>query len=286
MLLAVIVANAQRERNVVYQCVRGNMTYTEPQKKSETASQTVGRIIGTMLQAAAGTASEVTDMPEYADAVKEAILGAVGSARRVRMIDGTFASTGAEGERTLVCDASISAITYSQHTKVWEDKDKKKHETIEYRGNVTGTVNLKDAATGEIVFTKTINSSSWADEWFDAPAKAIGHTISQMKSSLRRSINLTFPLYASIVEGARDKKDKAKEVYIDLGEPDGCYEGMHFSVYIVRTVAGKEAKACIGKLKVTEVMGDEVSLCKVQKGGADIKAALDAGTKLLIMSED
>ena len=33
-------------------------------------------------------------------------------------------------------------------------------------------------------------------------------------------------------------------------------------------------------------MGDEISLCKVQSGGKDIKAAIDAGEKIVIESTD
>ena len=89
-----------------------------------------------------------------------------------------------------------------------------------------------------------------------------------------------------MLEGARDKKDKQKEVYIDLGSKEGAYEGLHMGVYTVKTIAGKEAKKQIGRLKIMEVLGDDISLCKVQSGGKDIKAALDAGETLVIQTTD
>ena len=57
-------------------------------------------------------------------------------------------------------------------------------------------------------------------------------------------------------------------------------------VYEVKTVAGREAKSQIGKLKIEEVEGSDISRCKVQSGGKDIKAALDAGQQLRVMSID
>ncbi len=287
VLVLVMTVRAQVERNVIYRCARGNMTYTEPVKKQENTSKTVGKILGSVLQAAAGTSTSSTDHPEYADAVKDAIMGGIGSARRIRVVDGTILPTDlAEGESAMYCDASISAISCTTRINVWVDKDKKKHESTEYRGNIVGTINLKDVSNDQIVLTRTVNSSSWTSSWCDTPDKAMGYAINSMKSYLCSTLNDAFPLYASIVEGSRATEKKSKEVYIDIGESNGCYNGMHFDVYTVKTVAGKEAKKQIGQLKIIETMGDDISLCKVQRGGVDIKNAIDAGEKLLITSKD
>ena len=60
----------------------------------------------------------------------------------------------------------------------------------------------------------------------------------------------------------------------------------HMGVYTVKMVAGKEAKKQIGKLKIEDVQGDDISLCKVQSGGRDIKKALDDGETLVIETTD
>ena len=57
-------------------------------------------------------------------------------------------------------------------------------------------------------------------------------------------------------------------------------------VYLVHNVAGHEAKSQIGKLKIEAVEGSDISRCKVQSGGKDIKAALDAGENLKVISID
>ena len=73
-------------------------------------------------------------------------------------------------------------------------------------------------------------------------------------------------------------------MYIDLGADDGAYKGQQFDVLTVKTIAGKEARTLIGRLKIEEVEGDEISLCKVTKGSDKIKAALDEGENLMVVS--
>jgi hypothetical protein len=99
---------------------------------------------------------------------------------------------------------------------------------------------------------------------------------------VRSYLDQCYPLRANIVEGAREKKDKQKEVYIDLGNHNGVYEGLHSGVYLEKQVAGKIAERQIGKLKIIEVQGPDISLCKVQSGGRDIKAAIDAGQNIVV----
>lgn len=289
-LALAIMAHAQVERNVIYQCARGNISYTTPPEKKqqkESTGHVVGDILSSLITASAEAVNPTEHHPEYADAVKEAIVGAIGSARRIQMVDGKFLPSDlAEGETAFYCDATISAITSSHHLKTWEDKDHKKHEDTEYRANITGTINIKDVRTDKIVFTHTINTSSWVSEWHSDMGKALGYAVAGMKNRIVVHLNDVFPLYASIIEGARATEKKEKEVYIDLGSQLGCAQGMHFNVFTVKTVAGKEAKKRIGQLRVTEVMGDDISLCKVQSGGKLIKQALEGGETLLITSKD
>jgi hypothetical protein len=110
--------------------------------------------------------------------------------------------------------------------------------------------------------------------------------LENLSGRVTRYYNRWLPLTAKVLEGARDKKDKQKEVYIDLGSAEGAYPGLHMAVYTVKTVAGREAKKQIGKLRVEEVQGEDISLCKVQSGGRDIKTALDSGETLVIQTTD
>ena len=125
-----------------------------------------------------------------------------------------------------------------------------------------------------------------ANSSFSTSDQAVRDAIGKLSSRITIWLNNFRPLQASIIEGAAAKKDKQKEVYIDLGSSEGAFEGLHMGVYIVKTVAGREAKSQIGTLKIEAVEGDDISRCKVQSGGKDIKAAIDEGEKLLVISID
>lgn len=78
------------------------------------------------------------------------------------------------------------------------------------------------------------------------------------------------------------KKDKLKTAYIDLGRTSQVYEGLRLAVFKLKTIAGKEAKIEIGRVKIDEVLGDELSLVNVTKGSKEIKAVLDEGSTLVV----
>lgn len=73
---------------------------------------------------------------------------------------------------------------------------------------------------------------------------------------------------------------------MDVGALNAVGKGMHFNVYVIGKVAGRETKTQIGKLKVTDVLGDDICLCKVQNGGKNIKHALDENKRVLAISKD
>ena len=275
----VMTANAQVDRNYIYRVSRGEITYTEPQAKKTT----VGSVLGSLVTAAAGSNTE--QHPEFADNVRNAIAGAIGSARRLNVVDGQFLPGElAEGEEALTYDGSIGSISCTSQNTTTKDDKGVSHTKIQYRATIAITVNIKDVRTDQIVKTISIGSGEYDYSWIETPEKAISNAIDRMRATITRQLNLAWPMYASIVEGNTAKKDKQKEVYIDLGESMGAFKGMTFNVYTVLTVAGKEAKKEIGRLKITEVMGDDISLCKVTKGGVEIKQNIDSGATLLITS--
>ncbi|MCQ2131955.1 MAG: hypothetical protein MJY90_01310 [Bacteroidaceae bacterium] len=279
LLAATISVNAQTEKNYIFRVSPGEVTYTEPQDKKVT----VGNVLGSIVKAAAGT--DTQQHPEFADNVRNAIAGAIGSARRLRVVDGMLTVDDlAEDEAAMYYDGSIGSISCTSQNTTTKDDKGVSHTKIEYRGTVTATINLKSIRSGEIIKTLNVNSGAYDYTWIETPEKAIANAIARMQTNITNELNSAYPLYASIVEGNTAKKDKQKEVYIDLGMLDGAFKGMTFNVYSVFTVAGKEAKKEIGRLRITEVMGDDISLCKVTKGGADIKKNIDEGKTLLIKS--
>lgn len=106
--------------------------------------------------------------------------------------------------------------------------------------------------------------------------------LSNLSGVIAGYFNARYPVNAAIIERGEIKKEKQKTVYIDLGTSLSAYKGQQFDVYSVKEIAGKEARIEIGRLKVEEVLGEELSLCKVTKGEKDIKTALDNGSTLVV----
>lgn len=290
-VMCVCVSNAQVERNYIYNCMVGELNYEQPKAEEAPKNKTknvVNQVVGALFAVASGTNVETIDRPEYASAFLQDAVSAVGCCRRFRARDIVYnPEEGApEGVGYLV-DVYISSIKSSTRQRVWTDKNSNKTMTAtEHSANVVGSLTIKTIDDGRIVCTHTINSSSWDPAWWNSIDEAVGYTLKNMKYNIINSLNNSYPLYASIVDGERFTEKKAKEVYIDLGSNMGVYKGMHFFVYTVKEIAGKQAKKKIGQLKVTEASSEDISLCKVQSGGADIKKAMDAGETLLIMSKD
>ena len=279
-LLIAMGAEAQEERNVVYTTGINELQYTKKESKP-----TAGEVIGEVLTALV-TGETTQDMDKYVDAVQAAVVKGISQARRIKAIDGQLSPEEKDQPNTWYVDGTIASISTTSKVDIWEDKNKKSHSRTVYKGLIGVTLHFKDAHTDEVLFSPSFNISASDLSWVESAAGAINNAVNSLSGRITHYLNVNLPLSANIIEGARDKKDKQKEVYIDLGEAEGSFKGLHFDVFTVKTVAGREARKKIGRLKVTDVEGDDISLCKVQSGGRDIKAAIDAGEQLLIITTD
>lgn len=279
-LLIVLGAEAQEQRNVIYTTGINELQYTRKESKP-----TAGEVITEVLSAIV-TGETTQDMDKYVDAVQAAVVKGISQARRIKAIDGQLTAEEKDQPNTWYVDGTIASISATSKVDTWEDKDKKKHSKTVYKGLVSLTLHFKDAHTDEVLFSPSFNVTASDLSWVESAAGAVSNAINSLPGRITRYLDVNLPLSANIIEGARDKKDKQKEVYIDLGTAEGGFKGLHFDVFTVKTVAGREAKKKIGRLKVTDVEGEDISLCKVQSGGRDIKTAIDAGEQLLIITTD
>lgn len=278
---------AQGNNNVFYKCATGDISYKEPEVAPQTKGGNAAKVIGAIVEGMAGQATDRENHPEFADAVRQTIAASVNSTRRITVIDGYFTDRELNsGMPALILDGAISSITTTRRFSTVVDDKGKKHNETEFMAGVIATINLKDVYSGVILKTININSSTYTTGWFSTAEKALGHVMSNMQAQITRELDIAFPLSANIIEGASEKKDKQKEVYIDLGTNAGIDTGLYFSVCSVNIIAGKEAKKEIARLRVTEIMGEELSLCKVTHGGKELKKALSKGETLVVTSQN
>ena len=146
------------------------------------------------------------------------------------------------------------------------------------------TLNLKDARTDEAVDSHIFSMTDSDISWMTTADKALNDAIDRLASRISEYYNHRYPLHGCIVERGEEKKDKQRTVYIDLGNNSRVEKGQQFNIYVLKSIAGREARQEIGRLKIEEVMGDELSLCKVSKGEKEVKTALDQEKTLVIIS--
>ncbi|WP_297973015.1 hypothetical protein [uncultured Bacteroides sp.] len=165
-------------------------------------------------------------------------------------------------------------------TAAYKSKDGKSY----YDGSVSYTLKVINAKNGTLVGTKTFQHSGLTGGTGANKEEAIANTIKYAVHSMRDFVDEYFKMEGTILEVNSEKKGKAEEVYINLGTMHGVKDAQKFTVYVVREVAGREAKREIGRLTVKAVEGDDISLCKVQKGGEEIMKAIRDEQPIKIIS--
>lgn len=272
LMLYSLAGYSQVEKNVCYKIGVGHFSYTPKEEKTG-----VGNVLGNVANVLL-TGKSTRQQPQYADAVRAGVISGLGNVMRFRVVAGEFDSH----EQTLLADGIISNI--STTSKVEPSKEKGKAGQEYFRALISVTVNLKDAATGEVVSSRVFSITDSDCSWMASAEKSIDYALGKLSDKIKNYFDGIYPLNASVVEAGESKKDKQKTVYIDLGSAYGVCEGMHFDVFSVKTIAGKEARIEIGRLKIDQVLGEELSLCKVSKGEKQIKTALDNGETLVLTS--
>jgi len=278
--ITVSAQEAQTGRNRTYRITLGNVQYAHHDEKMS-AGEAVGKVLTGVL-----TGQASVQATKYEEDVKNAIIKGLSGAYRFRYNDGLLQVGDIVEEGNFVADAIITNIQAKSSSRTWKDKDGKTQVTTNYTGVCEAMLTLKDAKTGEVIANPTFGGSGMSSSSYSDADKAIRDAIGRLSNRITVWLNKYRPLQANIIEGSTAKKDKQKEVYIDFGSSEGAYPGLHMGVYIVKTIAGREAKSQIGKLRIEAVEGDDISRCKVQSGGKDIKAAIDAGENLKVISID
>jgi len=269
----------QTDRNQKYYITLGKVDYPHHGEKMS-AGEAVGKIVTGVL-----TGQTSVQATKYEEDVKAAIIKGLSGAYRFLYNDGLRSDNSTE-DGSLVVEALITNIQAKSSSSTWKDKNDKVQVSTWYTGVVEAMLTLKDAKTGEVIANPTVGGYGSGSAKYSTTDQAIRDAINKLASRVTAWLNQFKPLQANIIEGSTTKKDKQKEVYIDLGSSEGAFKGLQMGVFIVKTVAEREAKSQIGKLKIEEVEGEDISLCKVQSGGKDIKSAIDSGANLRVFSID
>lgn len=248
----------------------------------------------------------------YATEIRNVVADALNASNRVRIIDVETSPTlkleedrrevgvsaGDDMERLALmtqegADLLLQGIVNSISIKENTSKNSDGTTTTLYEATISLTLKVIDPKTGTVTETTTITVPSGfidistltilahsADEAVSAYAKAL------IPKKLKKFINDAFPVEGKVLELAETKGKEVKTLYIDLGDNFGAKKKMKFDVREVRTVAGRTSRKVIGEVEIIDVEGEDISLCKVNKGGDKIKTAADAEIPLVVTSKD
>ncbi|WP_455625889.1 hypothetical protein [Parabacteroides sp.] len=192
-----------------------------------------------------------------------------------------------EGEHFLL-EGTVSSIS---NTTVVDGKTlqaltgKTNYATGSYKATIVLTLSLRDLVTNATLKSYEIKRECTTYNNLSTVESVMAGAIEMVTEDVRERLNHLFPLYGSIIEQGESKKDKLKEAYIDLGSNWNLEEGRGFKVYSLKSIAGREVREEIGKLKVNKVQGDDISLCKITKGGKEILAAMEAGKTVVVIAQ-
>ena len=272
LLVGIMIPATAQERNQIFRLHVDPLTYVEPSNNNS-----VGAIMGTLAQAASGqtTNNRHPEVVPYINAVVKATFSDV---RRLSTVEDA-------AQYTLQGD--IIEISTWTKSRTKESKDSKGRVTktviTDYYASTAVSLTLTDNETGES-WTHKFTGGGNTYYYFTSEAAAIESALNSMQGKIVDYYNNLFPLTAQIVDKGKENKDKINEVYIDLGSEAGVHKGLHFNVSVMGETAGRATEHKIGKIKIQEVQGPEISLCKVEKGKKEIKQALDEGVPLIIKS--
>lgn len=276
LMATIAVGNAQNvPENMVQNVSVMEMSYTV----KEAPKSAVGTVVGAVLDVLADQTT--TEEPGYSDALRASVIMALSNVRRFKVTDGLQVAP--NDATNFIVDGTINYISITRELKLASNK---KDKIPQFYAQISLTLNIKDVTTGTVLNSQVfeVNKTGWS--WVNSTDTAIKNALETLRKRLEKYYNTAFPYTAHILERGTEKKDKLKELYIDLGAMHGLREGTHFDVYLLGNIGGKETRKQIGRLRVKSVEGDEVSLCKVSSGGKEIKAAIDALQQLLIISTD
>lgn len=162
-----------------------------------------------------------------------------------------------------------------------------------YKCKISFTINVLDVETGMVLHSKTISpTESFASGLLtrgitgvSTPSDALKNTLSRTDKYINEFILEYFPLKTEIIKIVEVKKDEAKSLLLNVGSFQGTKKNSEFNVYEISSVEvnGRNItrEVLIGKVKIKEVQGEEISLAEVKKGGVEILSKFSANTQLV-----
>ena len=248
---------------------------------------------------------------KYAETVRSAVMEGLHASNRVNIIDidtndalkveadrrdsgvsagdklDRLAMMGQEGADFII-QGVVNDITISETVTT----DSKGNKSYSYEPVYAFTLKVIDPKTGKITETQSFKIPNGIFDFSGftilaySPDEAVTAYSKIIPKKLNKFINAAFPIQGIVLEMADTKGSEVKTLYISVGDALGAKKGQKYDVREVRTIAGRESRKTIGEIEVVDVEGDDISLCKVKKGGKEIYKSISGENKVIVTSAE
>lgn len=214
---------------------------------------------------------------QYADLLRGKVMNAFGDVGFIRLLDGN-AATGEEAEFSL----SLQVGEYVE-LPIYDKDDKSNILNYKYKYKIPFTLKIIRLSDKTVYASKSFASDGYGKHSRD---EAIEASINRSMHKVLLFVNEKLPIEGELLEITLADGEKAQELYISLGSDIGIQKGQSLWVKGITVIAGKPVPRTLGKIKVTEVEGEDASRCKVIDGHEKImKFYNEQPDKIVVQTE-
>lgn len=188
----------------------------------------------------------------------------------------------ANEERLIQLRKSNVDVLVKGHYTSLESTPKTKNGKTTYEAVSMFTLTLVDTKSGAVLGSENFKNTYYTGETSN---ESITSALSEVVDKMKKFVDNNFRVEAIVKALDQvDPKKGVKTIYVNIGSNLGIQEGQMFDIYQEIEVAGEVGTKLIGTAKAKEVVGNNLTLCTVSKGGSEIKTAFENGVVLTVVS--
>lgn len=150
--------------------------------------------------------------------------------------------------------------------------------TAYYEVDLAFALKVKNLSEGTVQLTRSYTYSGLTG---CTPEAAIGQAILRMAPEIDAFVRENFKIEGSLLQVEKNVKGVAEDVYVNLGFAHGIRTGQYLDVYAGQLGGENGVRKNIGVLLVTDVLGDDMAVCKIKRGKKKIMKAFNL-TQMII----
>ena len=243
----------------------GDITYQPMTKGQQVSSLLTGLLASSEISIEDGAMVE---------GAKQALLGCLQDVNRFVVMAGEISPEEKEKGTSLVFSAKIIYCNFTE---------KLNRSVMDKEARIVAYITLTEPKTGRVYYNEQVTGWEWLSV-FHSMVECREYVQNSLWRSAASRLRRAYPLRGHMLEKGfeKGKKQKLQQFYIDLGTDHRLFNGSHVDVFTVKRIAGRIARQHIGTGTVIDIEGEDISLCKVNKHGEQIKQAFDRGAEIAV----